>query len=59
MKEKKMPCDIYSRVTGFYRPVREWNKGKKEEFKERTGLIINIKGAKFIDCKWEDVNKLT
>lgn len=28
-------CEVYSRVTGYFRPVANWNKGKKEEFKER------------------------
>ncbi len=27
--------EVYSRVVGFYRPTKLWNKGKKEEFKER------------------------
>jgi hypothetical protein len=27
--------EVYSRVCGFFRPVQQWNKGKKEEFKER------------------------
>ncbi len=27
--------EVYSRVVGYYRPVRNWNIGKKEEFKER------------------------
>lgn len=27
--------EVYSRVTGYYRPVSNWNKGKQEEFKER------------------------
>lgn len=27
--------EIYSRVCGYFRPVACWNKGKKEEFKER------------------------
>ena len=32
-----MECvtEVFSRVTGFYRPVFDWNKGKKEEFKDR------------------------
>ncbi|MHB9099832.1 MAG: anaerobic ribonucleoside-triphosphate reductase, partial [Syntrophales bacterium] len=29
------PCEIYSRVVGYLRPVKQWNKGKKEEFKLR------------------------
>jgi len=27
--------EVYSRVVGYFRPVNNWNKGKKEEFKER------------------------
>ena len=26
---------VYSRVVGFLTPVQNWNKGKKEEFKDR------------------------
>lgn len=26
------PCEVYSRVVGFLRPVQQWNKGKKAEF---------------------------
>ncbi|RLJ08287.1 MAG: ribonucleoside triphosphate reductase, partial [Candidatus Aenigmatarchaeota archaeon] len=29
-------CEVYSRVVGFLTPVQNWNKGKKEEFKERV-----------------------
>jgi len=29
-------CEVYSRVTGYYRPVANWNKGKQEEFADRT-----------------------
>ncbi len=28
-------CEIYSRVVGYLRPVRQWNVGKKREFNER------------------------
>ena len=34
----KIKTEIYSRVSGYYRPVNYWNKGKKEEFKERKQL---------------------
>ncbi len=27
--------EVYSRITGYYRPVQNWNVGKTEEFKER------------------------
>lgn len=31
--EKK--CEVYSRIVGYFRPVGNWNIGKKEEFKDR------------------------
>ena len=27
--------EVYSRITGYYRPIQNWNDGKAEEFKER------------------------
>ena len=32
---KQIKCDVYSRVTGYIRPVSSYNQGKQEEFKER------------------------
>ena len=31
----KQPCEVYSRVVGYIRPVNQWNYGKRQEFKER------------------------
>lgn len=28
-------AEIYSRVVGYFRPVRNWNEGKQEEFRQR------------------------
>ncbi|EEB07831.1 anaerobic ribonucleoside triphosphate reductase [Schizosaccharomyces japonicus yFS275] len=28
-------CLVYSRIVGYYRPVKDWNKGKKSEFVQR------------------------
>ncbi len=30
------PAEIYSRITGYYRPVQNWNEGKTQEYKNRT-----------------------
>lgn len=38
-------CEVYSRVCGYFRPVANWNKGKKEEFKERKKFVVPEKGA--------------
>lgn len=29
-------AEIYSRITGYYRPVKNWNEGKTQEYKNRT-----------------------
>ncbi|MBN1426945.1 MAG: ribonucleoside triphosphate reductase [Anaerolineae bacterium] len=31
----QVPCEVYSRVVGYIRPVQNWNKGKQQEFRER------------------------
>jgi ribonucleoside-triphosphate reductase len=28
--------EVYSRIVGYMRPVRTWNDGKQQEFKDRT-----------------------
>jgi hypothetical protein len=33
---RAIPCEVYSRIVGYYRPVDSWNRGKKEEFKQRV-----------------------
>lgn len=32
---KGAPCQVYSRVVGYLRPVQSWNDGKVEEYKSR------------------------
>ena len=32
--------EVYSRITGYYRPVQNWNAGKSQEFKDRK--VYNI-----------------
>ncbi len=36
-----IPCEVYSRVVGYFRPVQNWNKGKKQEFLERNIFRID------------------
>jgi len=40
LKEKVIPCEVYSRVVGYFRPVQWWNQGKKQEFKDRITFKI-------------------
>ena len=37
--------EIYSRVSGYFRPTSQWNKGKREEFNERK--FAHIKKEEF------------
>ena len=33
-------AEVYSRITGYYRPVQNWNAGKTQEYKERKEYNI-------------------
>jgi len=32
--------EVYSRITGYYRPVQNWNDGKLQEFKQRKEYVV-------------------
>ena len=38
--EIKIPCEVYSRIVGYLRPVQAWNKGKQQEFQERRTFSV-------------------
>ncbi len=38
------PTEVYSRITGYYRPVQNWNDGKAQEYKDRR--TYNIPNSK-------------
>jgi len=40
-------CEVYSRVVGYLRPVRQWNRGKKMEYAQRK--MFEIKQAETVD----------
>jgi len=33
-------AEVYSRITGYYRPVQNWNAGKTQEYKNRTTYAV-------------------
>ena len=35
----EQPCEVYSRVVGYIRPVQQWHKGKQQEYGERKEFI--------------------
>ena len=50
--------EVYSRITGYYRPVQNWNDGKSQEFKDRK--VYDIENSKLThngvkeDCACEE-----
>jgi len=39
--------EVYSRITGYYRPVQNWNDGKSQEYKERK--VYDIANSKLVE----------
>lgn len=37
--EERQPCEVWTRVMGYFRPVSGFNKGKKSEFNERKWFV--------------------
>lgn len=35
MTKCNKPCEVYSRVVGYHRPIMNWNLGAREQFKDR------------------------
>ena len=49
--------EVYSRITGYYRPVQNWNDGKAQEFKDRKVYDIahsHMKASHKVDPKPEE-----
>lgn len=52
--------EVYSRITGYYRPVQNWNDGKSQEFKDRK--VYDIENSKLTvketakACSCEEAN---
>ncbi|MDD3919257.1 MAG: ribonucleoside triphosphate reductase, partial [Candidatus Pacebacteria bacterium] len=41
----EQPCEVYSRVVGYLRPVSQWNEAKQQEFKDRK--VFKIKQSDY------------
>ncbi|MDG5800635.1 ribonucleoside triphosphate reductase [Marinilabiliaceae bacterium ANBcel2] len=37
----ELDCEVYSRIVGYMRPVKQWNNGKQQEFKDRKLFDID------------------
>ncbi len=49
--------EVYSRITGYYRPVQAWNDGKAEEYKNRKlyNIADSMSKRKFGNFEKEDI----
>ncbi|MDD4661939.1 MAG: ribonucleoside triphosphate reductase [Candidatus Pacebacteria bacterium] len=41
----EQPCEVYSRVVGYLRPVSQWNEAKQQEFKDRK--VFKVKQSDY------------
>ena len=48
-REKRVKTEVYSRVVGYLRPVSQWNKGKKSEWKDRVDFVAPKVGDPFVE----------
>jgi len=39
---QRQKCEVWTRVMGYYRPVENFNEGKKEEYRERQTYKISV-----------------
>lgn len=37
--EERTPCEVWTRVMGYHRPVSSFNKGKQAEHAERVSFV--------------------
>lgn len=40
---REIPVECYTRVVGYFQPVRNWNKGKQSEYEQRKEYDVNKK----------------
>ncbi|MGF7084324.1 anaerobic ribonucleoside-triphosphate reductase [Lachnospiraceae bacterium PF1-4] len=41
-------AEVYSRITGYYRPIKNWNDGKSQEYKDRKTYKVDTANMKVI-----------
>lgn len=38
--ERRIPCEVYSRIVGYLRPIQNWNRAKRAEFRARKTYVL-------------------
>ncbi len=47
-------AEVYSRITGYYRPVQNWNDGKAQEYKDRVQYDVINKNQVHVSVKGKE-----
>lgn len=47
-------CEVWSRIVGYFRPVSQWNKGKKSEYADRVEYQIEAAGTRCVAATCPD-----
>ena len=54
------PTEVYSRITGYYRPLQNWNDGKAQEFEDRKEYVLGnsvLKAKEGCACELKEEEK--
>ena len=43
-ESERQQCEVWDRVMGYYRPVQDWNIGKKQEHQDRLRFKDHMEG---------------
>ncbi len=46
-KVKGTECEVYTRICGYFRPLKNWNPGKKAEYAQRKDYGHNGRPEKY------------
>lgn len=41
LEAKRTPCEVWSRVVGYMRPIQSWNPAKRVEYDDRKEFLID------------------
>ena len=44
--DERQPCEVWTRVMGYHRPVESFNRGKQQEHAERRFFVLKKDGQK-------------
>lgn len=47
MELQRQECEVYSRVVGYLRPLKQWNAGKTAEYHNRKSFDLNHNNKKY------------